>query len=134
MERDGFYGGAAVAAVRRLPCHVGARRESFEVHAHERIYCVDQADGVGAAAFGCERDVGDVCDVGREFRDDRSFRNFFGPRRNHFGVFGHLADGGAHAALAHAVRAAEIQFERIGAGIFRAANDLVPGFAFGFDH
>src|SRR5277367_3267198 len=76
----------------------------------------------------------DVCDVRREFRDNRSLRDFFGPRGNHFRVFGDLADGGAHAALAHAVGAAEIQFERVGAGIFGAADDVVPGFAFGFDH
>ena len=35
-------------------------------------------------------------------------------------VLGHLADGGAHAALAHAVRAAEVQLEAVGAGVFGA--------------
>ena len=36
------------------------------------------------------------------------------------GVLGHLADGGAHAALAHAVRAAEVQLEAVGARVFGA--------------
>lgn len=67
MERDGLYGGAAIAAVGGLPCYVGTRRKSLEVHAHQRIYCVDKADGVGAAAFGCQRDVGYVRDIRREF-------------------------------------------------------------------
>ena len=32
-------------------------------------------------------------------------------------VLGHLADGRAHAALAHAVRAAEVQLDAVGAGV-----------------
>ena len=50
------------------------------------------------------------------------------------GVFGHLADGAAHAALAHAVRAAEIQLQAVGAGVFGVPHDLVPGFALGIHH
>ena len=50
------------------------------------------------------------------------------------GVLGHLADGRAHAALAHAVGAAEVEFEAVRAGVFGALDDLVPGFAFGLDH
>jgi hypothetical protein len=49
-------------------------------------------------------------------------------------VFGHLADGAAHAALAHAVRAAEIQLQAVGAGVFGALHDVVPGFALRFHH
>ena len=47
---------------------------------------------------------------------------------------GHLADGGAHAALAHAVRAAEVELEAVGAGAFGALDDVMPGLALGFDH
>ena len=36
------------------------------------------------------------------------------PARHHLDVFRHLADGRAHAALAHAVRAAEIQLDAVG--------------------
>ena len=49
-------------------------------------------------------------------------------------VLGHLTDGGAHAALAHAVRAAEVEFEAVGARIFGALDDVVPGLALRFDH
>jgi hypothetical protein len=44
----------------------------------------------------------------------------FDPPGNHLRVLGHLADGGAHAALAHAVRTAEVQFEAVGACVFSA--------------
>ena len=57
MQRDGLHGGAAVAAVRRFAADVRARRESLQVHAHQRIDRVDQADGIGAAALGGRGDV-----------------------------------------------------------------------------
>ena len=84
-----------------------------------------------SAASGDGSNVGHV---GRELDDHRNLADFLHPRRDHLRVFGHLADGRAHAALTHAVRAAEIQFERIRAGIFGATHHLVPGFALGFDH
>jgi hypothetical protein len=40
----------------------------------------------------------------------------------------------AHAALAHAVRASEIEFERVGARRFGAAHHVVPRLALRFDH
>ena len=49
-------------------------------------------------------------------------------------VLRHLADGAAHAALAHAVRAAEVQLQAIRARVFGSLHDLVPGFALRFHH
>ena len=47
------------------------------------------------------------------------------PARDHLDVLGHLADRRAHAALAHAVRAAEVQLEAVGAGVLdRSAGSL----------
>jgi hypothetical protein len=47
-------------------------------------------------------------------------------QRDHLDVFGHLADGRAHAALAHAVRAAEIQLDAVGAGVLDRRQDRLP--------
>ena len=43
-------------------------------------------------------------------------------RGDHLDIVRHLADGRAHAALAHAVRAAEIQLDPVGVGILDAAS------------
>jgi len=48
------------------------------------------------------------------------------PRRDHLDVFRHLAHGRAHAALAHAVRAAEVEFDAVGAGVFHERQDGFP--------
>ena len=63
------------------------------------------------------RRVADVGDVGRQLDDHRHARVLLAPARHHLDVFRHLADGRAHAALAHAVRAAEIQLDAVGAGL-----------------
>src|SRR6185369_13719650 len=39
-----------------------------------------------------------------------------------------------HAALAHPVRTTEVQFQPVGAGVFGAAHDVVPGLACGLHH
>ena len=49
-------------------------------------------------------------------------------------VLGDLADRGAHAALAHAVRAAEVELDAVGAGVVAPGDDLVPGLALRLDH
>jgi hypothetical protein len=45
-----------------------------------------------------------------------------------------LAHRGAHAAFAHAVRAAKIELKSIAACILRPFDDLMPSLAFGLDH
>ena len=47
---------------------------------------------------------------------------------------GHLADGAAHTALAHTVRASEIQLQPVRAGIFRPLDDVVPDLALRVHH
>ncbi len=61
-------------------------------------------------------------------------RDFLDPARDHASVVGHLADGRAHAALAHAVRAAEIELDAVGAGVLRLPGDRMPGLALRLDH
>ncbi len=134
VQCDRLQRRAAIAAVRGFPAHVGLRRKCFQVHTDNRIERVDQADGVGASLFRGQRDARDVRDVGREFHDHRSFRRFLHPGRDHLRVFGNLPHGRTHAALAHAVRASEIQLERIGARVLDALHHFVPALAFGFHH
>ena len=72
---------------------------------------------VGAAALRRARRIADVGDVGRELDDDRHARVLLAPARDHLDIFRHLADRRAHAALGHAVRAAEIQLDAVAAGL-----------------
>ncbi len=48
------------------------------------------------------------------------------PGRDHLDVLGHLAHGGAHATLAHAVRATEVEFDAVGARVFHHGQDALP--------
>ena len=134
VQGDGLHRRAAIAAVRRAAAHVGARRERVEIDAGDGIDGVDGGEGVGAAAAGGARHGADVGDVGGELDEHRGAGHFLDPFGDHAGVVGHLADGAAHAALAHAVGAAEVQLEAVGAGVFGALDDVVPGFALGIDH
>ena len=106
--------------MRGLAVDVGARLEGVEVDAGDGVDGVDGGERVGAAALGGARGHADVGDVGRELDDDGSARGFLHPLGDLLAVFGHLADGRAHAALAHAVRAAEVELEAVGAGVFGA--------------
>ena len=49
-------------------------------------------------------------------------------------VLGHLAHRAAHAALAHAVRTAEVQLQAVGARVFGPLDDVVPGLALRLHH
>jgi hypothetical protein len=53
-------------------------------------------------------------------------RVLLAPAHDHLDVFRHLADGRAHAALAHAVRAAEIELDAVGAGLLDQRQDRLP--------
>src|SRR5208283_6236720 len=76
----------------------------------------------------------DIGDVGRELDDHRNPGYFHDPTRNLFAVLRHLTHSAAHAAFAHAVRAAIVQFDAVRAGVLNAANDVVPGFPLGLHH
>ena len=87
---------------------------------------VDQRHRVGAAFPGGARRVADVGDVGGELDHDRHARRRFAPARHHLDIFRHLADRRAHAALAHPVRAAEVEFDAVAAGLLDLLQDPLP--------
>ena len=84
--------------------------------------------------LGSPRRVADVCDVGCEFDDAREVRVLLDPFRHHLNVFRHLAYSRPHAAFGHSVRAAEIQFDAIRAGIFQPPENVFPRVLFHRGH
>src|SRR3990172_276973 len=56
------------------------------------------------------------------------------PFRDHLHVLGHLADRGAHAALAHPVGAAEVELDAVRAAVVDPADEVVPGLGLRLDH
>src|SRR4029077_19561595 len=113
---------------------IGTRGERIEIDAGDGVDGVDGGESVGAATASSAGGQADVGDIRRELHDHRGAGHFLDPLGDHAGVIGDLADGGAHAALAHTVGAAEIQLEAIGAGVFGTFDDVVPDFAFGIHH
>src|SRR5690606_31038771 len=53
-------------------------------------------------------------------------RVLLAPARHHLDVFGHLADGRAHATLRHAMRAAEVPLDRVPLGPPDTPEDAFP--------
>src|ERR1019366_5917050 len=123
VQGDGFDGRAAIPAVRGTAAHVGTRRQGIEIDAGDGVDGIDGGGRVGTAAAGGARHRADVGDVGGELDDHGRAGHFLDPLRDHAGIFGTLSDGAAHAALAHAVRTAEIQLEPVRAGVFGAFDD-----------
>ncbi len=134
VESDGFDGGPAVSAMRAFAVDHRPRLKGVEVDASDGVDGVDGRERVCTCTFRGARGDADVGDVGRELDDHGCASFFFDPRCDALGVFGHLSDGRAHAALAHSVRATEVELETIGAGILDLRHDLVPGCALGADH
>src|SRR4030095_738257 len=89
------------------------REERVEVDAHDRVDRVDEADRVAAALLRGARRVCDVADVRRELHDDGRARDLFDPLDDLRAVLRYLTDGGAHPALAHPMRAAEVELEPV---------------------
>ncbi len=134
VEGDGFDGGAAVTAVGGFASDVGAWSERIEIDAGDGVDGVDGGESVGATFLSSAGDGANVTDIGSQFDQNGRARDLFDPFGDHVRVFGDLSDGAAHAAFAHAVRAAEVEFEAIGTSVFGALDDIVPSFALGFDH
>src|SRR5262249_36757384 len=105
-----------------------------EIDADETVKRVDQRNRVCAAGFGRARHVSNVSDIRCQLYDYRRTRDLLDPAGDHRRIFRHLPHGGAHAALGHAVRASEVQFQHVGAGVLGAAHDVMPHLALGFDH
>ena len=68
----------------------------------------------------------DVGDIGREFHDHGHAGVLLAPAGDHLDIFGDLAHGAAHAAFGHAMRAAEVQFDPVGAGFLDQGQDGFP--------
>src|ERR1035438_2372814 len=134
VEGDGLDGRPAISAVRREPADIGARRERIEIDTGDGVDGVDGGKGVGSARARGAGSQADVGDIRREFHDHGGARHFLDPAGDHAGVIGNLADGRAHAALAHAMGAAEIELQAIGAGVFGSLDDVAPGLALGIHH
>ena len=77
-------------------------------------------------SFARARRMADVGDVRRQLDDHRHARVRLAPARDHLDVFGHLADRRAHAALRHAVRAAEVEFDAVAIGLLDARQNRLP--------
>ena len=80
------------------------------------------------------RRANDVGDIRRQFHDDRNPGRLYHPSCDLLAVLGHLANGRAHSAFAHSVRAAVVQFNAVRTCVFDPPNDVVPGFGLRFDH
>ena len=91
----------------------------------ELMVLISETASAPPRCAACGR-LADVGDVGRELDDHRHAGVGLAPARDHLDIFGHLADGRAHAALGHAVRAAEIELDAVGAGVLDARQDRLP--------
>ena len=134
VERDGLHGGASVTAVATFATDVGSNFQRLEIDADDGVDGVDQRDGIGTGGYRSARGHHNIGNIRRELHDDGNFGDFHDPAGDLFAIFGNLANGAAHAAFTHAVRAAIVEFDAVRAGILNAANDVVPDFRFGFHH
>ncbi len=75
---------------------------------------------------GGARRAEDVGDIGRQLHDHRHAGELLAPAGDHLDILRHLPDRRAHVALAHAVRAAEIQFDTVAARLLDEAEDVLP--------
>src|SRR5690606_13480264 len=99
-----------------------------EIDGGDGRYGVDERHGIRTALFRRARRIADIGDVGRQLHDDGHARILLAPARHHLDIFRHLADGRAHAALAHAVRATEIEFDTVAFGLLDRRQDRLPAF------
>ena len=127
VERDRLHRRAAIAAMGALAVDRSAPARSCR----DRPLMIELMVLISetASAPPClrrARRVADVGDVRRQLDDDRHARVLLAPARHHLDVFRHLADRRAHAALAHAVRAAEIELDAVAAGLLDQRQDRLP--------
>ena len=134
VESYRLHGRTAVTAVRRHAVDVRVRDHCVNIHAHHRVDRVYEGHCVCSAVLRSASRRSDVRDVWGELHDHREIGNLFHPFSDHARIFGHLAHRGAHSALAHAMRASEIQFKTVAARVLGLFDDLMPCFAFRFDH
>ncbi len=127
-QRDRLHRRPAIAAMRALAVHHRRRRHQVEIDTEMIDMMVLISETASAPPrMRRARRLQNVGDVRRQLHDHRHPRVLLAPARDHLDVFGHLADGRAHAALAHAVRAAEIQLDAVRAGVLHQRQDRLPG-------
>src|SRR3982075_1535324 len=118
------------------PASTDARRniQRIQIHAHDRINGIDQRDGIGPGCDRRARGHDDVRNVWSQLYDHWNFRDVHDPTSNLFAIFRNLADGAAHAALAHTVWAAIVQLNAVSASVLNAVYRDVPGLPVAFHH
>ncbi|MPL84611.1 hypothetical protein SDC9_30576 [bioreactor metagenome] len=126
VQRDRLHRRAAIAAMGALAVDHRLGAEVVEIDRGHRFDRVDQADRVRPAALGGQRRRQDRSDIGRQLHDAGHARILLHPAGHHLDVFGHLPHRRAHAALGHAMRAAEVQLDAVGAGVLDMAEDRLP--------
>ncbi len=104
----------------------GLGRKGVEVDRGDRIDGVDERNGIRSPFERCPRGSPDIGDVRGELHDHRHAGVRFAPARHHLDIFRHLTDGGAHASLAHAMRAAEIELHAVAARRLDLLQDVGP--------
>ncbi len=113
VERDGLHRRPAIAAMAALAVNRRHRREIVEIDGDDGRDGVDERHGIRSALLGGARRIADVGDVRRQLHDHRHARVLLAPARHHLDVLRHLADRRAHAAFAHAMRAAEVKLDAV---------------------
>ena len=124
----------AVTAVRSPPIHTRAGRHQVEIHTHDGADGVDQRNRIRSAAQRSAGGLKDVGYVGRELHDHRQTRVLIAPARNDLNVLRNLAHRRAHAALRHAMGAAEVKLDAVGTGILDHRQDPLPCLLFAGNH
>src|SRR4029077_7282493 len=82
----------------------------------------------------CARGHDDIRNVWSQLDDHWNFRDFHDPASDLLAILRDLADGAAHAALAHTVRAAIVQLNTVSSSVLNAANNVMPSLRLGFHH
>ena len=116
----------AISAMCSLAVDGRLRGHLVEIDRYDRADGVDQRHGIGTAGLCGTRRIAHIRDVRRQLHDHRHAGVRLGPAGDHLDIFGDLADSGAHAALGHAVRTAEIQLHPVAFGVFHLAQDIFP--------
>ena len=105
----------------------GVRRHAVQVHRNDGIDRIYQGYRVRPAGLGSLRRGQNIGDIGGQLDQYRHRRRGFAPACHHLDIFRHLADGGAHASLGHAMGAAKVELHTIGAGVFHRRQYFLPG-------
>ncbi|VVO16327.1 hypothetical protein PS704_03862 [Pseudomonas fluorescens] len=128
VQRNRLHRRTAITAMGALAADGGVGDHTFQVDAGDRVDRVDQRHRIGAAAMGRTGSDADVGDVRRQLDDHRQRAIRLAPARDLFDILWHLTDRRAHAPFRHAVGAAEVQFDAVGAGGFHQRQDVFPRF------